>query len=274
MRSSVVQALNIALSACKRRKTFTEALLTENAELILADYMLPSFDGVSALEPGRENRPDTPFVFVSGAIGEEVAIDSLRRGATDYVLKHRLDRLAPAVTRALADANDRKARKAAEAERETLPKREQAARAEADARAHELTQVNAELEQFAYAASHDLQEPLRMVKLYSQLLARRYEKCLDETGTEFIGIIEQGVDRMYRLIEDLLSYSRVSRDKDRNLRPIELDTVVRGALDGLHPRWKKTRQPSTWERYPKFFVTVNECSMCSKRSVEQPEISE
>jgi len=138
------------------------------------------------------------------------------------------------VTRALAQANDRKARKNAEAELESLLKREQKARADAEAHARELTQVNAELEQFAYAASHDLQEPLRMVKLYSQLLARRYASLLDETGAEFVRIIEGGVDRMHALIEDLLSYSRISHDDEaQNLQPVELDPIVRRTLEGL-----------------------------------------
>jgi signal transduction histidine kinase len=230
---------------------FTSALLAGCPELILADYVLPSFDGVSALELARQHCPDTPFIFVSGAIGEEVAIDSLHRGATDYVLKHRLDRLGPAVKRALAEASDRRARKEAEAEREMLLQREQAARAEAEAHARELMQVNAELEQFAYAASHDLQEPLRMVKLYSQLLARRCAGALDETGIEFISIIEKGVDRMHDLIEDLLAYSRITHDDSRNLKPVELDAIVQRTLDGLRPALQENEATVTVGALPK-----------------------
>ncbi len=229
---------------------FTSAVQAECPDLILADYVLPSFDGVSALEIAHKLCPETPFIFVSGAIGEEVAIDSLHRGATDYVLKHRLERLAPAVTRALTQANDRTARKNAEAELESLLKREQRARADAESRARELTQVNAELEQFAYAASHDLQEPLRMVKLYSQLLARRYEKLLDETGIEFVRIIEGGVDRMHNLIEDLLSYSRISHDEAHNLRPVELDAIVRRTIDGLGPALQENQATVNVETLP------------------------
>ncbi len=73
-------------------------------DLILSDYHLPLFNGPAALALAQERCPDVPFIFVSGAIGEEVAIDSLKRGATDYVLKDRVSRLAPAVKRALREA--------------------------------------------------------------------------------------------------------------------------------------------------------------------------
>ena len=65
--------------------------------MILADYNLPTFDGLSALAAAHERRPDVPFLFLSGFLGEEVAIESLRQGATDYVFKHNLKRLGPAV---------------------------------------------------------------------------------------------------------------------------------------------------------------------------------
>jgi diguanylate cyclase (GGDEF)-like protein/PAS domain S-box-containing protein len=76
-------------------------------DIILSDFALPRFDGLSALSIVRRMQPDLPFIFVSGTIGEETAIESLRRGATDYVLKSNLSRLPSAVNRALQEANER-----------------------------------------------------------------------------------------------------------------------------------------------------------------------
>src|SRR5262249_55981097 len=75
---------------------------------ILSDFSMPHFDGMSALAVAREGRPQTPFIFVSGTIGEEYAIRALKNGATDYVLKTNLVRLPPALRRALADAEQRR----------------------------------------------------------------------------------------------------------------------------------------------------------------------
>lgn len=102
------------------RAEFALALAEEQFDLILADYSLPSFDGMSALDMVREREIIAPFVFVSGALGEELAIESLKRGATDYVLKTNLGRLRPAVDRALREAGERAARLASEAERDAL----------------------------------------------------------------------------------------------------------------------------------------------------------
>jgi PAS domain S-box-containing protein len=99
---------------------FSEALSEGRYELILADFSLPAYDGLSALHFSRENYPDIPFIFVSGTMGEDAAIDGLTQGATDYVLKNKLTRLVPAVQRALNEAENRKKRKdAEEALRET-----------------------------------------------------------------------------------------------------------------------------------------------------------
>jgi PAS domain S-box-containing protein len=87
--------------------TFLVALHKGGFDLILADYALPSFDGLSALRIARQQRPDLPFIFVSGTMGEEVAIEALKIGATDYVLKTRLSRLVPSVHRALREARER-----------------------------------------------------------------------------------------------------------------------------------------------------------------------
>jgi signal transduction histidine kinase/CheY-like chemotaxis protein len=96
------------------RAEFLAALEDGGIELILADYKLPSFDGLSALKLALSARPDLPFIFVSG-FGEEIAIEALTSGATDYVLKTRLSRLVPSVQRALREARGRAERKNAEA---------------------------------------------------------------------------------------------------------------------------------------------------------------
>jgi signal transduction histidine kinase/CheY-like chemotaxis protein len=96
------------------RAEFVSALEDRRFELILADYSLPAFDGLSALRLTIGSRPDLPFIFVSGTLGEEVAIEALKIGATDYVLKSKLSRLVPAVQRAMREAEDRAERRKAE----------------------------------------------------------------------------------------------------------------------------------------------------------------
>ena len=96
------------------RAKFLAGLEDSGIELILADYKLPSFDGLSALKLALSARPDLPFIFVSGTLGEEAAIEALKIGATDYVLKTRLSRLGPSVHRALREARERAEREKAE----------------------------------------------------------------------------------------------------------------------------------------------------------------
>jgi diguanylate cyclase (GGDEF)-like protein len=85
-----------------------EALSAETPHLILADFTLPAFDGLSALAIAREQAPDVPFIFLSGTIGEERAIEALKSGATDYILKSNPGRLVTAIRRALAEADTRR----------------------------------------------------------------------------------------------------------------------------------------------------------------------
>src|SRR5690606_9046022 len=93
---------------------FRTALADEPADLVLADYTLPGFDGLTALKITQKSCPGVPFIFVSGSLGEERAIEALKSGATDYVLKDRLQRLPTVVNRALTEARDRRKRRAAE----------------------------------------------------------------------------------------------------------------------------------------------------------------
>ncbi|EIM25253.1 sensor histidine kinase [Microvirga lotononidis] len=103
----VASGLSVSVERVVSADEFTRAVRDETWDLILADYLLPAFNGLHALEIAREMSRATPFVFVSGALGEEVAVEALKRGATDYVLKDKLDRLPPTVLRALAEARER-----------------------------------------------------------------------------------------------------------------------------------------------------------------------
>jgi len=95
---------------------FVSALDRGEFDLILADYKLPAFDGLSALAIAREKTPGVPFIFLSGVMGEELTIETLKNGATDYVLKQRLSRLGPAIHRALKEAEEHLERRKAEEE--------------------------------------------------------------------------------------------------------------------------------------------------------------
>ena len=102
------------LSCVADEAAFRRGLVEIEPDLILSDFSLPAFDGLTALEIARAVRPHTPYIFVSGTIGEERAIESIKRGATDYVLKSNLRRLPAAITRALSEAGERTALKQAE----------------------------------------------------------------------------------------------------------------------------------------------------------------
>src|SRR5213592_3246782 len=93
---------------------FVQQLVESPPDLILSDFALPSFNGYKALRIASEKCPNAPFIFVTGTLGEEVAIETFKKGATDYVLKHRLSRLVPSVNRALREARERAERRRAE----------------------------------------------------------------------------------------------------------------------------------------------------------------
>jgi PAS domain S-box-containing protein len=116
-------------------------------------------------------------------------------------------------------------------------------------KAEELARSNAELEQFAYVASHDLQEPLRMVSSYTQLILRRYGTKLDDDAKEFMDFIVDGAARMKRLIEDLLAYSRVgTRGKD--FKPTESEGALQKALVNLRAAIEESGAVVTHDALP------------------------
>ena len=197
---------------------FRQQLASDPPDLVLSDYNLGSWRGMEALEILKDMALDIPFILVSGALGDVTAVECIKRGVTDYVLKHALSRLPISIRRALREQALRTQRR--NAEQELAHK------------AEELERSNKDLEQFAYVASHDLQEPLRMVATYTQLLGERYQGKLDEQADKYIHYAVDGATRMQTLIQDLLAFSRAGR-QGTELKPTDSNTVIKSALASL-----------------------------------------
>lgn len=142
---------------------FRDELARFSPDIILSDYDMPGFNGTEALKIRKELRPDVPFILVTGAIGEEAAIEVLTGGATDFVFKNRLSRLVPAVKRALAEAREHRKRREAEEERDLLL-------AELEARVRERTrELQAEIEQRKQAEAAAQREKDRFAALVNSI---------------------------------------------------------------------------------------------------------
>jgi len=350
------------LTHVETQADFVQALDKGGFDVILADYNLPSFDGLSALAIAREKTPDLPFIFLSGVMGEEVAIETLRNGATDYVLKNRLSRLVPAIRRAMEEVEEHLERRRAERALEKLSrqnelilnsasegiigldlngnhtfvnsaaaqmlgyrvrdligkhshaiwhhsKRDGSPYPEAECpiysvckhgiirrvkdevfwkkngtsfpvaytctpilegvnligavvtftvvtkrkrekeeeesrrqlqhlaelleeRTDELARSRTDMQQFAYAASHDLREPLCVIAGFVNLLKKRYKGRLDAKADEFIDLTTDGVERMQEMIKDLSEYSKAGM-KGIKLKPVDFSLALDKAVLNL-----------------------------------------
>jgi C4-dicarboxylate-specific signal transduction histidine kinase len=200
-------------------------------DLILADYSLPAFDGLTALAIAREKRPEIPFIFVTGTMGEEIAIETLKNGATDYVLKHRLGRLIPSVKRALREAEDLRRRLEAE----------QALREETMVRLRTMESLREKeqllLHQSRQAAmgetidyiAHQWKQPLNTLSLIVQFLGDTFHsgECSDEYMDETVDQILNIIMHMSRTIEDFRNFSKPDREMNEfNLKETVSKTLI------------------------------------------------
>lgn len=175
------------------RQAFVAALKEGRMDLILADYSIPGFDGMTALILARQHCPDVPFLFISGTIGEELAIDAMHQGATDYVLKQRLGRLVPSVHRTLRELDDRAERKRAEeALRQSEKQFRQSQKMEAVGR-------------LAGGIAHDFNNLLTIILGYSQVLSTELGPQHPLRGK--IEETQKAGERAATLIRQLLTFS-------------------------------------------------------------------
>jgi len=197
-------------------------------DLILLDVMMPGLDGFETcrrLKAG-ERTAAIPVIFMTALADTTDKLAGFAAGAVDYVTKplNSAEVLARIESHLALYALRRQL-----AEQNAQLQREIAIRAEVQ---EALQRSNTEFEQLAYVASHDMQEPLRKIASYLQLLAQRYEGRLDADADEFIGYAVDGAKRMQALINDLLAFSRVGT-KAKPFAPTDCNAIVRTALMDL-----------------------------------------
>ncbi|GAA5512092.1 adaptive-response sensory-kinase SasA [Deinococcus carri] len=214
---------------------FLHALDTHRPHLVLSDYALPSYDGLSAFKAAHARAPHLPFIIVTGAMGEEVAVDTLRQGVTDYILKQRLERLPPSVKRAIAEADARDRRERAEQEvrelnlslRARLEEVERL-RGIAEGQRQRLEDQARQLEEalnlqktFLAETSHELRTPLTALLGY----LRRAER--EVGGSQTLQDAQRVAENMTRLVNDLLQLSRGELVQGIEMHFVNLGNLVR-----------------------------------------------
>lgn len=198
--------LSFTIERVETSEDYVRALDHGAPDVILSDYALPSFDGYTALSIALKRYPDVPFIFVTGTMGEEVAIETLKSGATDYVLKLRLSRLGPAVHRALREARER-------ADRKQVVEQLRHSHAQLRALSVYLQHVREEESMRISRAVHDeLGQALTGLKIDLSWLSARLPKRLDP-------LIDKTREMSSRIDETIKTVRRISTE----LRPGILD---------------------------------------------------
>jgi two-component system, sensor histidine kinase and response regulator len=209
-------------------KEALRCLLQGDYAVVLLDVKMTGLDGYETAEliRSREKTRQIPIIFLTSNNKEvEHVAKGYSHGAVDYLFKP----FPPEILRSKLDVFVELAKKTVALTRQNQEL--ERAKKELAERARELARSNTDLEHFAYVASHDLKEPLRMVSTYVKLLARRYKDRLDTDANDFIDFAVHGVNRMERLIQDVLSYSRIGGKRESQL--VDTEKILAAAVARL-----------------------------------------
>jgi signal transduction histidine kinase len=195
------EGLRCDITLIPNKSRFEAALAQQQFELVLCDHGLPGYDGFTALRVAREIQPLTPIIMLSGSLDDAQAVESLKGGATDYILKQRLARLVPAIRRALHEARERAEKKELEA---------------AFLRAQRMDSIGS----LAGGIAHDLNNALAPVLMSVELL----KDCRDDAQREkFLDIITSSAHRATGMVKQILGFVR----GHGGIRPVLMSQVVR-----------------------------------------------
>lgn len=202
-------------------------------DCVLLDYSLPGMNGLEILRQILPEYPFLPVIMMTGQGNESVAVQAIKEGAQHYLVKSE-------ITPEILHMNIKTAIKHCTLERDRSDL------------VRKLTESNTELERFAYVASHDLQEPARMIVSFSRILMKEYSDTLDREGTEYLTLIADAGNRMRDMVEDLLAYSRLSNEGKAHTS-FDGNNVLEAALENLQELLLSKNAVTTHDVFPSLF---------------------
>jgi signal transduction histidine kinase len=206
------------------------ALAGERWNIVFCDFTMPQFSGRKALEIVKQWDADLPFIYVSGTIAEDVAVEAMKAGAQDYVAKSDLKRLAPIVERELRAAGARRQCRQMEAERQQAFDILRAAQARLEQTHQEIIRKNQEIQTFYYILWHELNTPLTVVRELVSIPLDGVAGPLNKTQSEYLEIAREVCDQLRICINNLFDATRLDTGKLRlELKPLSLGMVVQQA---------------------------------------------
>lgn len=241
-----LRILNQNIIRCNSGEDGLRALLTNEVAVILLDVKMPVLDGFETAKLIRERTKTSsvPIIFITAYNQGEYNISKgYSLGAVDYLFFPFNEEFLLAKVKVFLELYSLR--------RKAQIQSEQLAHINDDlVKTNEkLQQSNKDLEQFAYVASHDLQEPLRMVTMYTQFLEKAYGDKLDQDGRDYIQFAVNGAKRMQMLINDLLGYSRIS-SRAKKLKVVDTSTILQKSLDNLQQMIAENDAVITYDKLP------------------------
>jgi len=199
------------------RDEFEEALDEFKPDVILSDHALPQFNSIEALRVCIARKLNVPFILVTGAVSEEFAVNCLKRGADDYVLKSNLSRLLLAIRYALRQHRNENNRQIQE---EMLRTQNE-----------ELIKINRELDAFVYSVSHDLRSPLASVLGLINILKIDANVSV-ETIFSYVNLIEKSILKLDETLQGILNYSKNARG-ELIIKEVNVEDLITRTVDQL-----------------------------------------
>lgn len=209
--------INCTLERVDTEQEFIDAIKEKKFEVILSDHSLPQFNSLEALKLCQRSGLLVPFILVTGTVSEEFAVEVLKKGADDYVLKTNLLRLPSSIRNSLIKKNEEIARRAAELALRTQNE--------------ELVKINGELDSFVYSVSHNLSSPLKSL-LGLVNISRGESKLRDPIYDQYFNMMEDSINKLDNTVKEILEYSLNARSEIIK-QQIDFSELLAKALEQL-----------------------------------------